>query len=261
MRLIIWLTRLVNIGYYHLRLVLEKLGVKTGWAKEVGSYYNLGEAEVISIYEKRKMEAAKLWRKKKRSSEEQIHSFYQETDYFIFRQNYFHRLKIYLDLAVPLLLKRRGQFCEYGGGVGPFTHWLLPLFKGWQFHIVDLDCPVFSFAKWRFKNHSQVSFSTVTPMKLPLDRHFDVITCKQVLEHVSQPLKVVKYLVDHLNSGGWFYLDYINYPGEENLITGAKQRKQVLAYLKTKLKPLFSIDPQRPEEGYGLYLKSNENRD
>lgn len=255
MRLVIWLARIINISYYHLRSVLEKIGIKTGWAKEVGRYYHLPELKIISIYGKKRHETASLWRQKKRTSEKAVQSFYQETDYFVFRQNYFHRLKIYLDLAVPMFLKPKGKFCEYGGGVGPFTHWLLPLFPKWQFHIADLDCPVFDFAKWRFKGKHRVSFSTVTPNKLPLTDQYDVITCKQVLEHVSQPLKVVKHLLAHLKPGGWLYLDYINEPGEENLVKGAKQRRQVLHYLKTNLKPIFEVDPELPAEGYGLYLK------
>lgn len=261
MKLIIWLAKFFNLIYYHGRHFFETLGFKTGWAEKVGRYYHLPESEVSAIYEKKRIETVKLWGEKQRSSEKQIHSFYKETDYFVFRQNYFHRLKIYLDLALPLFLKKKGKFCEYGGGIGPFSDWLLPLFPDWQYHIADLDCPMLAFAKWRFKNKDNVSFSTVTLTKLPLKDQYDVITCKQVLEHVSQPLRVIKHLVAHLKPGGWLYLDYIYALGEENLITGAKQRKQVLAYLRTKLKPLFSIDPQRPEEGYGLYLKSNGNRD
>lgn len=261
MLLIIYLARILNIAYYYWRGFWEKLGFKTNWSDELGEYFGISAQEIKELYQSKRLQTAKLWRQKKRLSEKAVQSFYRETDYFVFRQNYFHRLKIYLDLAVPMILKRQGKFCEYGGGVGPFTHWLLPLFPRWKFQIVDLDCPVFDFAKWRFKNKSRVYFSTVTPKTLPLKDQFDVITCKQVLEHVSQPLRVVKHLVGHLKPGGWLYLDYIYDPGEENLIIGAGQRRQVLKYLKTELKPLFTIDPQRSEEGYGLYLKPNENRD
>ena len=255
MRLIIWLARLVNIGYYHWRGFWEKLGFKTNWSRELGRYFGIRASEVEKQYKFKQIETAKLWDKKKRLSEKQIQSFYQETDYFVYRQTYFHRLKSYLDLMVPLLFKRRGKFCEYGGGIGPFTKFLLLFFPDWRFTIADLDCPVFDFAKWRFRKNRSVSFVTVTPVSLPLKEKYDVITCKQVLEHVSQPLKVIKHLTDHLNSGGWLYLDYVYDPGRENLIEGAKQRRQVLNYLKTNLKPIFAIDPSQIEEGYGLYLK------
>ena len=255
MRLIIWLARLLNIAYYHCRGFLDKFGFKTNWSSEVGQYFGISVREAEKRYQGKRLEAARLWNKKNRTTEKQIQSFYQETDYFVYRQTYFHRLKIYLDLAVPLLLKRRGRFCEYGGGVGPFTKFLLPFFPGWKFTIADLDCPVFDFAKWRFRKNRRVTFVTVTPTKLPLKEKYDVITCKQVLEHVSQPLKVIKHLTDHLNPEAWIYLDYIYHPGRENLVKGARQRRQVLGYLSKNLKPIFAIDPDNPEEGYGLYLK------
>jgi hypothetical protein len=73
---------------------------------------------------------------------------------------------------------------------------------------------------------------------------------------VSEPLKVVKHLINHLKLGGWLYLDYIYDTREENLARGAKQRKAVLEYLSRELKPIFSIDAKNPAEGYGIYLKT-----
>ena len=256
LKLIIYLLRFLNLIYYYFSIILEKLGKSPQWTQEVGGYFKLTSQKVTSLYHQKRPQAAKLWHIKKRTTEEKIQSFYQETDYFIFRQSYFHHHKAYFDMALPLLIKTKGSLCEYGGGIGPMTNWLIKLFPHWQYTIADLDCPVLKFAKWRFKNNQQVSFKTVTSKKLPLTKNYNVILCKHVIEHVPNPLKVVKHLISHLKPGGWLFIDFIYDPGEENLQSAAKQRNSVLRYLKANLAPIFTLDPKNSADGYGLYIKS-----
>src|SRR3990167_6161562 len=187
----VYLTRLLNLVYYH-------LGPAKPWAGELARYFKTTPDKVVAVYLKKRPQTAKLWGEKKRTSEKLIHSFYQETDYFVY-------------------------------------------------------CQAFKFSKWRFKNNSKVKFRTVGPGHLPLKEKFDIITIKQVLEHVPNPLAVIKHLADHLESGGLIFLDYINHPGEENLSASSRQRGQVLKYLETHLEPVFTINPKSPKEGYGLY--------
>lgn len=241
---------------YHLNLSWEKLTGHQTWANELGLYFNLSPVEILGRYQQKSQSVKKLWRQKTRTSRRQIFSFYQETDYFVYRQQWFNRHKAFLDIALPFWLKPTGRFCEYGSGIGPVTAWLVKYFPAWQYTLVDLSCPVFNFAKWRFRNLSQVDFKTVTPTKLPLTKKYDIITCKQVFEHVPNALELARHLVAHLQPQGWLYLDYINEPGQENLIASAQARRQVLTYLSRTLKPILAIDPNKPDEGYGLYLKS-----
>lgn len=255
LKLIINSLRILNIVYYKFSLLFDRKKTHQ-WAKELSQYFKTTPQKVIQAYQTKRPQTALLWGKKKRKTTPQIHSFYQETDYFIYRQTYFHRHKPHLDIALALLLKPAGKFCEYGGGVGPITNKLIKIFPSWKYHITDLNCPVLDFAKWRFNNRKNVSFSSVTPKSLGLKDNYDVIVCKQVLEHVPNPLGVVKHLVSHLNKNGWFYLDFIYEPGEENVETGAKQRKEVLKFLKENLKAVSHINPHSPKEGYGLYIKT-----
>jgi len=252
---VIYLLRLLNLAYYHLSTLSEKLVCHLSWTKELAGYFKTTPKKIIDIYQTKRQQTISLWGKKKRNTEAKIHSFYQETDYFIFRQNHYHRHKIYLDIALPLLLKKQGSFCEYGGGIGSVTKFLTKIFPGWQYTIVDLDCPVLKFARWRFKNNQNVSCATVTSDKLPLNKKYDVIVCLDVLEHVSNPFKVIKHLISNLKPRGWLYLNFIYEPRQENLVSAAKQRTQVLKYLSQKLQPIFTIDPQDHSMGYGLYIK------
>lgn len=248
--------RLLNLCHYHWFELLEKFTAKPAWAKELSLYFHTSPQKIIQAYRQKRSQAANLWSAKKRHHLKQIFSFYSETDYWIYRQTCFNSHKAFLDIVLALLLKPAGQLCEYGAGVGSVTHWLIQYFPKWHYHLIDLDCPMLNFSRWRFRKNSQVSFGVVKSMTPPLKVNFDIILCKQVLEHIPNPLVVVKQFVKHLKPGGWLFIDYVNDPGQENLSISARQRQQVLTYLKTHLQAVFNINPCSSKEGYGLYIKN-----
>ena len=243
------------MAQYHWLSLLEKISRNQPWTEELAEYFHLSPAKVLTNFYKKKLLANRLWRQKARRTNSQIFSFYSETDYFVYRQKWFNRHKAFWDIALPLFLKHQGWFCEYGSGIGPVTSWLIKLFPNWHYTLVDLDCPALQFARWRFQRYHNIDFKIVRSEKLPLTQNYDVITCKQVFEHVPNALDLVKHLVAHLRPGGWLYLDYIWKSGDENLSQSSQQRKQVLTYLSTRLQPVLAINPASHEEGYGLYLK------
>jgi len=251
----VYLLRLGNLSYYYLFAILEKFSPTPHWARELSQYFKTSPYEIIQAYQQKRPKAAQLWTTKPRQLIKQIFSFYSETDYWVYRQTYFNRHKAFLDIALALFLKPKGRFCEYGGGVGPVTHWLINKFPKWKYQIIDLDCPVLKFSRWRFKDNPNVSFKIVNSVIPPLHDNFDVIVCKQVLEHVPDPLITVKQFVKYLNPGGWLFVDYVNNPGRENLAVSAKKRQEVLNYLDSHLQAIFKINPNQAHEGYGLYLK------
>ncbi len=252
---IVYLLRLGNLSYYYLFAILEKFSPAPRWTQELSQYFKTSPNEIVQAYQQKRSQAAKLWTIKSRQQIKQIFSFYSETDYWVYRQIYFNRHKVFLDIALALFLKPQGRFCEYGGGVGPVTHWLINKFPKWQYQIIDLDCPVLKFSRWRFRDKPNVSFKIVNSDIPPLHDDFDVIVCKQVLEHVPDPLIAVKRFVKYLNPGGWLFVDYVNNPGRENLTVSAKKRWQVLRFLNLHLQPIFKINPNKSHEGYGLYVK------
>lgn len=252
---IVYLLRLSNLAYYHLFEILEKFSPIPRWARELSQYFKTSPNEIVQAYQQKRPQAAQLWTTKPRRQLKQIFSFYSETDYWVYRQIYFNRHKAFLDIALALLLKPQGRFCEYGGGVGPVTRWLINKFPQWQYQIIDLDCPMLKFSRWRFRDKVNVSFKIVNSVLPPLHNNFDVIVCKQVLEHLPDPLIAVKRFVKYLNPGGWLFLDYVNHPGRENLLASAKKRRQVIRFLGSRLRPIFKINPNKSHEGYGLYLK------
>lgn len=255
LKLMVFILRVINLIYYYFLEISEQFSSTSPWVEELSRYFKTNPDKIIQAYREKRLQAAKLWINKPRQQIKQIFSFYSETDYWVYRQTYFNRHKAFLDIALALLLKRKGRFCEYGGGVGPITHWLINKFPNWQYQIVDLDCPVLKFSRWRFRDKTNVGFKIVNSVLPPLHDNFDVITCKQVLEHVPNPMVIVQQFVKYLNPGGWLFLDYVNNPGRENLTSSAKKRQETLNYLDSHLQAIFKINPNQAHEGYGLYLK------
>lgn len=255
LKLTIYLLRLANIFHYYWFKFMERWQKQPPWALELSRYFKTTPGKIIKAYYQKQPRANVLWNQKSRSSVKDIFSFYSETDYFVYRQSHFNRLHSWWDVALPMRGKTRGRLCEYGAGIGPVTNWLIQKFPRWQYYLVDLDCPAFKFGRWRFRQHSQVDFGTVNSLRPQLKGVFDVIVCRYVMEHVPNPLTLVKAFAQHLKPGGWLFIDFIDSPGGENLAQSYRERKKVLAFLKTNLKPIFTIYSDGKDAGYGLYVK------
>jgi SAM-dependent methyltransferase len=238
--------------------VLERLGLNRGWFRELSAYYRgMTMQEFWVRYTVLRMEAAKLWDTKPRSGEADYRSFFAETDYYVLRQMFYHRHSSFHWIAAALReAGPEGDFCEYGSGVGPVTAWLRPRFPRWRFTLVDLSVPTLAFARWRFREASNVEF--LEPgfgRELPLQRSYDVITVLEVLEHVINPLDVVRHLVAHLEPGGTLFLNFSDDAGRENLVESAAERDAVLAYLQESLE---AVVPLRGDESYARYVKPGD---
>jgi SAM-dependent methyltransferase len=238
--------------------VLDRLGLNRGWLRELSGYYRgITIQEFWVRYTVRRMEAAELWGKKPRTGETDYRSFYAETDYFVLRQMYYHRNETFHVVADSLRRAgAEGDLCEYGSGVAPVTAWLRPRFPRWRYTVVDVPSPALDFARWRFRAHPNVeALEPGLGRDLPLVKSYDVITCFDVLEHVVNPLDVVRHLAEHLKPGGALHLNFIEDAGEENLAESAAQRAESLAVLGRELSAEVPLHAAVPNQIYGRYVK------
>ena len=234
---------------------LERLGGNRRWFRELSAYYRgLTMQEFWIRYTILRMEAAKLWDRKPREGEADYRSFFAEADYFVLRQMYYHRNSCFHWVGDALrAVGSEGDVCEYGCGVAPVTAWLRPRFPRWRFTIVDLPAAALEFARWRFREASNVEAREPGfGRDLPLVRAYDVITCLEVLEHVINPLEVVRHLAEHLKPGGRLFLNFSHDPGKENLVESAAERAATVAYLDAHL---VAEIPLGPDEWYACYVK------
>src|SRR5439155_6145436 len=90
---------------------------------------------------------------------------------------------------------------------------------------------------------------------LPLRRAYDVITCLDVLEHVVNPVQVVRHVVAHLKPGGTLYVNFIEAPGGENLEESAAQRAETIAFLNETLEAIVPLRVDVHDEVNAEYVK------
>ena len=238
--------------------LLDAVGLNRDWLRELSAYYRgMTIQEFWVRYTLGRMDAATLWERKPRSTEADYRSFYAETDYFVLRQMYYHRNDCYH--AIARLLRRvgkAGDFCEYGCGVAPVTAWLRPRFPGWRYTLVDVPSPMLEFARWRFRGAANVEANEPgLGTALPLVRPYDVITCLDVLEHVINPLAVVRHLTDHLKPGGTLLVNFVDDAGGENLAESARERAATLDYLNATLTPVVPLTTDGPAAVDAQYVK------
>lgn len=240
---------------------LSQMQLNRSWLKGLKEYYHWkSEKEFYKAYGKKQKEAKNLWRKKERKTEQDIKSFYAETDYWVLRQTFVHRNNCFPEIADFIPKDRKVWFCEYGGGVGPVTRWLVDRFRNVNFTVVDLPSPQLDFAKFRFKKYPNVEIVTVPENSLPLKKQYDFITCFAVLEHVTQPMILVKHLVKHLKIGGTLFVDFQwDEPEDENLAASQVQRDATINFLNTNLKVVWALDKNwKKDGGFGQYIKMKE---
>jgi SAM-dependent methyltransferase len=241
------------------RRLLERVGLDRGWFRELSRYYRgLTRQEFWIRYTIGRMEAARLWEKKPRTTEADYRAFYAETDYWVLRQVYYHRSDCFHVVAGALRRAGRvGDFCEYGSGVAPVTAWLRPRFPAWRYTLVDVPSPMLDFARWRFREFANVEVREPgLGSDLPLTRLYDAIACLEVLEHVINPLEVVRHLAAHLKPGGALFVNFVDEPGgDENLRESAAQRAATIECLNRELRPLVPLRVDGPEVVRGHYVK------
>jgi len=111
---------------------------------------------------------------------------------------------------IKLIKKTKNKiFLDYGSGVG--THSIALMQRKNRGYLLDVDGPLLSFAKKRIerrfgKNNPYLLGFFLHDMKLP-QRHFDLIICCDVLEHVPDPMAELERIRDCMKPGAMLHLD------------------------------------------------------
>ena len=133
-------------------------------------------------------------------------------------------------------IKNGDTLLEYGCGIAPITYSLknYSIKNDLRFNIADIRQINSHYAKWRLPK--DVNFIEIKPYKNPFDNlkeKFDVVFLVTVMEHLPDPLEVVKNIHRSIKKGGYLLFDYILSDGHaQDTIEAVKQRDQVLSFIK-----------------------------
>lgn len=110
-------------------------------------------------------------------------------------------------LLYPLLELTGAKVLDFGGGIG--TNSIELAKQGNDVYYYDLPSKTQEFAKYlAARSDVKVTFLTKEEM---LSMKFDVILATDVLEHIKEPMSVVKELQSLLNIGGLFLTTGLNF--------------------------------------------------
>src|SRR3989338_2483449 len=102
------------------------------------------------------------------------------------------------------------NICEIGCGVGILSSKLGR--NGFKVEAFDLDKNAISLAK-RYNKNDNVNFSQKNILKTSSDEKYDLILAVEVLEHIKNDLKAIRYIAKMLRKNGFFL---ITVPVNEN---------------------------------------------
>lgn len=114
-------------------------------------------------------------------------------------------------------VKRHDNVLEYGCGMAPIAAALVRFRRHLDIRITCADIPAIwlHFIQWKFRG---LGFVRVIPVgqnyKFPPEEKYDIIFCREVLEHLSSPLDTLKQLHGQLNRGGLLIFDFATTEGK-----------------------------------------------
>ncbi len=130
--------------------------------------------------------------------EKKILELYTKEDVYLFANPYYYKdnLESRMERFWKPIVENPGSVLDYGCGAGVLDELLLR--KGIiDITLCDLPSRTFKFVHFFFANRAKYE-DDVNLLK----GTYDWIICNSVLEHISDPIRVVKMWKEHLNPGG-----------------------------------------------------------
>lgn len=180
-------------------------------ARELAEYFYIPVERALERLDGARERFAAEWRAKSidPDDERQVIRFYNETATEIFElaewysdDRPHHQVLECLDLA----LERPGRkVLDYGSGIGAAA--VAFGLAGFDVTLADISEPLLSFAGWRCTRRGLAARALDLKREPLPHRHFDVVLCLDVLEHVPRPIEVIRTLRDAMVPGGLLFLN------------------------------------------------------
>lgn len=125
---------------------------------------------------------------------------------------------------------------EYGCGIAPITYSALKWggFSKCEFTIADIRTFTYHYAKWRLSPDKNVSFIDIDPDVLPdLPNEYNLVFLMTVLEHLPNPLDVIRHIYKNMVNRAYLIFDYIKSEGGGlDSVQSVREREQVLEFIE-----------------------------
>lgn len=236
--------------------LVQALGLEEHWAADLCRYYQVTPVQALVLGTRQKGRRPdlpgsptcqpvsgktweELWAARPRDSEEAVFSFYKEIGaWAAFRQVVRHRFRSFAFVARHL--PRDGVFLEWGCGIAPISHWLAT--HPWQvsgeptYILVDVDSEHFTFGRWRVAaaDGEVVELLVEAGKPLPALPPVDAACILEVLEHLPDPVAVIRHIGAAIKPGGVLFEDFVRHDAESDgpdLPSARATRPEVYRYL------------------------------
>ena len=213
---------------------------------------------------KNKQAHKKLWFEKKRTEFDDYINFYSESLFYIFRQPFLARYggytggyRWFLQLVDHF---NNPQVLEYGCGSAVLTESLLTNYPEANYSVADIPSVTLDFIRWKKEKYYypyRILEIGGGRKGIPLERNYDLLICRDVLEHTPNPYEIVDEMINHSSPGAVLCIDFLPggrevYKGE-NLSQALKQREDVKRLLKNRTIRLKPIGDEMGDHD-GLYV-------
>lgn len=158
-------------------------------------------------------------------TQDKVNEFYTNTDSYLFDLvQYNYENPLYLPGVDEIAgfcrkLSAEGRalnILDFGGGIGSQIINLSGI-KGIRLNYADIPGKTFDYAKWRFERRClDVNMIDASRDGFLGSNKYDVIIMLDVVEHLVEPEKTVKYLIEHLSPNGYLimFASFYNNNGE-----------------------------------------------
>jgi 2-polyprenyl-3-methyl-5-hydroxy-6-metoxy-1,4-benzoquinol methylase len=177
--------------------------------KDLADFSGLDPAACLARLESYDLnEMAEAWRRANPITPDEIRSFYQGTDLYIWELTKWHNssgYSSYLQLLEALIDRFPPQqyprVLDYGSGIG--TAALRMAQAGYQVTIADVPGKTLDYARFRLRKHG-LSFDSVEVVndRPSLTGDFDLFISFDVFEHIPRPDRLLAHLVRRLRPEG-----------------------------------------------------------
>ena len=213
------------------RRVGERIGWPQSWLQEFIAYRGDPRMTLEEFYVRftlKRMATEPMFAHVK--TEADALAFYRESDYMLWR-NLVHRRHSAWRRVLVTMRGQKGCLLEFGCGIAPVMAWVQSRKPQGYYWLEDIRGLAMKFARWRRRRET------------PWAGLHHVITALDVFEHLADPEKHARALVDQLAPGGFLHSNYVYNERQNDLdLSTAEQRDATLAYLDSALDLIWAKD-------------------